>query len=107
MRLLPQASARSSHKCIGAGSLVRYRHRATVGIDDSPAHSCRPPVGHHRQIFLFVNDAVLAVPKLYGIFYGKNQGRAKVTITQQRTCFVCVDERNKPGAIKPVSGRLT
>ena len=29
--------------------LVRYRHRATVGIDDSPAHSCRPPVGHHRQ----------------------------------------------------------
>ena len=49
------------------------------------------------QLFLFVNDAVLAVPKLYGIFYGKNQGRAKVTITQQRTCFVCVDERKKPG----------
>ena len=40
---------KSSHKCIGAGSLVRYRHRATVDIDDSPAHSCRPPVGHHRQ----------------------------------------------------------
>src|SRR5437879_13804285 len=38
-----------SHKCIGAGSLVRYRRGATVRIDDSPAHTRRPPVGHHRQ----------------------------------------------------------
>jgi hypothetical protein len=38
-----------SHKCIGAGSLVTCRHRATVRIDDSPAHSRRASIGHHRQ----------------------------------------------------------
>src|SRR5439155_23099225 len=33
----------------GAGSLVRCRHRATVRVDDSAAHSRRTPVGHHCQ----------------------------------------------------------
>jgi hypothetical protein len=32
---------------VGAGSLVRCRHRATVQADDSPAHTRRPPAGHH------------------------------------------------------------
>jgi uncharacterized protein (DUF2235 family) len=41
------------------------------------------------QLFLFVNDAVLAIPGYYGIFYGKNQGMAEVTITQEKSCFVC------------------
>ncbi len=40
---------KSSQKRSGVGSLVRCRHRATVRIDDSPAHSRRPPVGHYRQ----------------------------------------------------------
>src|ERR1700674_1156492 len=31
------------------GSLVRYRHRATVRIHEALAHNRRPPVGHHRQ----------------------------------------------------------
>jgi hypothetical protein len=31
----------------GAGNLVRCRHRATVHGDDSPAHTRRPPAGHH------------------------------------------------------------
>src|ERR1700704_5239951 len=37
------------HINASAGSLVSCRHRATVRIDDSPAHSRRPPVGYHRQ----------------------------------------------------------
>ena len=74
--------------------------------DPEPATASGPPkpvryeenikATRNGQLFLFVNDAVVAVPKLYGIFYGTNQGRAKVTITQQKTCFVYVDERRKP-----------
>jgi hypothetical protein len=45
-------------------------------------------------LFLFVNDAVLAVPGLYGYFYDNNTGTAEVTITRQKTCFVC--EQPKP-----------
>jgi hypothetical protein len=41
-------------------------------------------------LFLFVNDAVLAVPGLYD----NNTGTAEVTITRQKTCFVC--EQPKP-----------
>jgi hypothetical protein len=41
------------------------------------------------RLFLFVNDAVLAIPGYYGIFYGENQGTADVTITQEKSCFVC------------------
>lgn len=41
------------------------------------------------QLFLFVNDAVLAIPGYYGFFYGDNQGTAEVTITQEKSCFVC------------------
>jgi hypothetical protein len=46
------------------------------------------------ELFLFVNDAVLAVPGLYGYFYDNNTGTAEVTITRQKTCFVC--EQPKP-----------
>jgi hypothetical protein len=41
------------------------------------------------ELFLFVNDAVLAAPGLYGYFYGNNTGTAEVTITRQKACFVC------------------
>jgi hypothetical protein len=41
------------------------------------------------RLFLFVNDAVLAIPGYYGIFYGENQGTADITITQEKSCFVC------------------
>lgn len=41
------------------------------------------------KLFMFVNDAVLAVPGRYGYFYGNNTGAAEVTITRQKTCFVC------------------
>ncbi len=41
------------------------------------------------RLFLFVNDAVLAIPGYYGIFYGENKGTADVTITQEKSCFVC------------------
>src|SRR5882757_2109338 len=40
---------KSSQKQSGAGSLVRCRHRATVHVDDAPAHTLRPPAGHHCQ----------------------------------------------------------
>jgi uncharacterized protein (DUF2235 family) len=33
------------------------------------------------QLFLFVNDVVLAIPGYYGYFYGNNKGAAEVTIT--------------------------
>ena len=46
------------------------------------------------ELFLFVNDAVLAVPGLYGYFYDNNTGTAEVMITRQKTCFVC--EQPKP-----------
>ena len=45
----PWRIRKSSHKRRGPGSLVRYRRGATVRIDDSPAHSRRPPVGYHRK----------------------------------------------------------
>lgn len=41
------------------------------------------------ELFLFVNDAVLPVTGLYGYFYDNNAGTAEVTITRQKTCFVC------------------
>jgi len=41
------------------------------------------------ELFMFVNDAVLPVPGLYGHFYNNNAGTAEVTITRQKTCFVC------------------
>jgi len=48
----PWRIRKSSQKRSGANSLVRCRHRATVHIDDSPAHTrpstschhCQPPV---------------------------------------------------------------
>lgn len=36
------------------------------------------------QLILFVNDAVLAIPGLYDLFYKNNVGSAEVTITQLR-----------------------
>jgi len=36
------------------------------------------------QLFLFVNDAVLGIPGLYGYFYKDNKGTADVTITRKR-----------------------
>ena len=43
------AIRKSSRKRIGPGSLVRYPHRASVRIDDAPARTRHPSVGHHRQ----------------------------------------------------------
>ena len=36
------------------------------------------------QLFLFVNDAVIGFPGLYGVFYGNNHGAAEITITRRR-----------------------
>jgi uncharacterized protein (DUF2235 family) len=33
------------------------------------------------ELFLFVNDAVLGIPGLYGVFYRNNRGTTKVTVT--------------------------
>jgi uncharacterized protein (DUF2235 family) len=35
------------------------------------------------ELFLFVNDAVVGIPGLYGIFYKNNRGSTKVTITRR------------------------
>lgn len=35
---------------------------------------------HDGELFLYVNDAVLAVPPLQGYFYRNNHGTAKVEI---------------------------
>jgi hypothetical protein len=40
------------------------------------------------QLFLFVNNAVLAIPGYYGIFYGKNRVRP-TSPSRRKTCFVC------------------
>ena len=45
------------------------------------------------ELYLFVNDAVLGIPGLYGYFYGNNHGAAEVTITRQKSCFVCPTEK--------------
>jgi uncharacterized protein (DUF2235 family) len=46
------------------------------------------------ELFLFVNDAVVAVPGLYGFFYSwNNRGKAEVAITQQKPCFVCASAK--------------
>jgi hypothetical protein len=36
------------------------------------------------ELFLFVNDAVIGIPGLYGLLYGNNHGSAKVTVTRSR-----------------------
>ena len=33
---------------------------------------------------MFVNDSVIAVPWLSGLFYGNDKGQAEVTITEAR-----------------------
>jgi len=35
------------------------------------------------ELFLFVNDAVIGIPGLFGIFYSDNSGTARVTITRR------------------------
>jgi hypothetical protein len=45
----PWRIRKSSQKRSGAGSLVRCRQRATAHVDDSAAHTRRPPAGHHCQ----------------------------------------------------------
>jgi len=35
------------------------------------------------ELFLFVNDAVLRIPGLEGVFYSNNVGRADVTVTRR------------------------
>jgi hypothetical protein len=35
------------------------------------------------ELFLFVNDAVIGLPDLYGYFYKSNKGSTKVTITRR------------------------
>ncbi|MGA7485956.1 MAG: DUF2235 domain-containing protein [Xanthobacteraceae bacterium] len=35
------------------------------------------------ELFLFVNDAVIGIPGLYGVFYRNNQGSTTVTITHR------------------------
>lgn len=44
------------------------------------------------ELFLFVNEAVVGIPGLYGYFYSNNDGMAEVTITRQKPCFVCKTE---------------
>ncbi len=48
------------------------------------------------ELYLFVNDAVLGIPGLYGYFYSDNTGTAEVTITRQKSCFVCPDPPKSP-----------
>ena len=36
------------------------------------------------ELFLYVNDAIVAIPGLYGLFYKNNEGSAKVVITRRR-----------------------
>ncbi len=45
------------------------------------------------ELYLFVNDAVVGIPGLYGLFYGNNHGTAEVTITREKSCFVCATEK--------------
>jgi hypothetical protein len=45
------------------------------------------------ELYLFVNDVVLGIPGLYGLFYSNNMGTAEVTITRQKSCFVCPTEK--------------
>ncbi len=45
------------------------------------------------ELYLFVNDAVLGIYGHYGYFYGNNKGTAEVTITRQKSCFVCASEK--------------
>ncbi len=42
------------------------------------------PATRTGQLFLFVNDAVIGIPGLYGVFYRNNAGSAEVTITRRR-----------------------
>jgi hypothetical protein len=41
----------------------------------------RPP--RSGELFIFVNDAVLAIPGLYDAFYGNNKGTGKLTVTRK------------------------
>jgi hypothetical protein len=41
-------------------------------------------VNRNGELFLFVNDAVIGIPGLFGFFYSDNSGSAKVTITRSR-----------------------
>jgi hypothetical protein len=35
------------------------------------------------ELFIFVNDAVLGIPGLYGVFYANNHGTGKLTVTRK------------------------
>ena len=40
--------------------------------------------GSSGEVFMFVNDSVIGVPWLAGLFYGNNRGQAEVTIIEAR-----------------------
>lgn len=44
--------------------------------------------GNTGELFLYVNDAVLAVPGLTNVFYKNNTGTAKVTVTRSRAAEI-------------------
>lgn len=50
-------------------------------------------VTRNGELYLFVNDAVLGIPGLYDHFYRNNIGITEVTITRQKSCFVCPTEK--------------
>jgi uncharacterized protein (DUF2235 family) len=58
-------------------------------LDPDPDPRANPieeviPATRDGQLFLFVNDAVLGIPGLYGYFYENNAGTAEVTITRKK-----------------------
>jgi uncharacterized protein (DUF2235 family) len=50
--------------------------------DDSVLETPIKPT-RNGELFVFVNDAVLGIPGLYDLFYRKNHGSAKLTITRK------------------------
>ena len=53
------------------------------------------------ELFLYVNDAVLLLPRLTKVFYENNSGRAKVTVTR-----MTADEIIRPAPEAGVEARL-
>jgi hypothetical protein len=44
------------------------------------------------KIYIYVNDAVLMLPGLSGLFYGNNVGTAKIDVREQKTLPESPDE---------------
>ena len=69
----------------GDEQVLRFTESELVGPEEwNKRYRATFTAGSSGEVFMFVNDSVIGVPWLSGLFYGNNKGQGEVTITEAR-----------------------